>query len=132
MQMLLGCAIGVLGWFVLRFIRMGLYTVDQKERAVKTSFGRAARVIALEDPIADSLRVEERDRYCYPQVQLIQPGGPYFKMPWERIHKVSIATVTRASFRRWPGSRHRAAGTATWRPRIVSCAISCPSNVHGR
>jgi hypothetical protein len=45
MQMLLGCAIGVLGWFVLRFIRMGLYTVDQKERAVKTSFRRAARVI---------------------------------------------------------------------------------------
>ena len=74
------------------------------ERAVKTSFGRAARVIGgkttLEDPIADSLRAEERDRYRYPQVQLIQPGGPYFKMRWERIHKVSIATVTRASFRR--------------------------------
>src|SRR5215467_11996609 len=98
MQILLGCAIGVLGWFVLRFIRMGLYTVDQNERAVKTSFGRAVRVIGgkttLEDPIADSLRPEERDRYCYPQVQVIQPGGPYFKMPWERIHKVSIATVT--------------------------------------
>src|SRR4029077_19216933 len=25
---------------------------------------------------------------------VIQPGGPYFKMPWERIHKVSIATNT--------------------------------------
>ena len=25
---------------------------------------------------------------------MIQPGGPYFKMPWEKIHKVSIATMT--------------------------------------
>jgi hypothetical protein len=78
--MLLGCAIGVLEWFVLRFIRMGLYTVDQKVRAVKTSFGRAARVIGgkttLEDPIADSLPADERDRYRYPQVQLIQPADP--------------------------------------------------------
>ena len=22
------------------------------------------------------------------------PGGPYFKWPWEKIHKVSIATET--------------------------------------
>ena len=98
MQILLGCAIGLLAWFVLRFIVMGLYTVDQNQRAVKTSFGRAMRVIGgkttLEDPIAESLRPEERDRYSYPQVQVIQPGGPYFKMPWERVHKVSIATVT--------------------------------------
>ena len=25
---------------------------------------------------------------------MIQPGGPYFKMPWEKIRKVSIATTT--------------------------------------
>jgi regulator of protease activity HflC (stomatin/prohibitin superfamily) len=25
---------------------------------------------------------------------VIQPGGPYFKMPWEKIHKVAIATNT--------------------------------------
>jgi hypothetical protein len=25
---------------------------------------------------------------------VILPGGPYFKMPWERIRKVSIATMT--------------------------------------
>ena len=25
---------------------------------------------------------------------MIPPGGPYFKWPWERIHKVSIATQT--------------------------------------
>jgi len=98
MQILIGGFIGLVPWFVVRFIVMGLYTVDQNERAVKTCFGRALRVIGgkttLDDPIAEPLRSEERDRYCYPQVRVIQPGGPYFKMPWERIHKVSIATMT--------------------------------------
>ena len=28
---------------------------------------------------------EERARYTYPQVRVIPPGGPYFKMPWEKI-----------------------------------------------
>ena len=97
MQILIGAAIGLLAWFVLRFLVMGLYTVDQNERAVKTSFGRAVRVpgkTTLDDPIAEALRPEERERYNYPQVRVIPPGGPYFKMPWERIHKVSIATMT--------------------------------------
>src|SRR5262249_41816057 len=98
MQILIGTAIGLLVWFLLRFIVMGLYTVDQNERAVKTSFGRAVRVpggkTTLDDPIAEFLRPEERSRYVYPQVRVIPPGGPYFKMPWEKIHKVSIATMT--------------------------------------
>jgi regulator of protease activity HflC (stomatin/prohibitin superfamily) len=71
--------------------------VDQNERAVKTSFGRAERLrdaTTLQDPIAESLHPEERDRYCYPQVRVIPPGGPYFKWPWEKVHKVSIATQT--------------------------------------
>ena len=25
---------------------------------------------------------------------MIRPGGPYFKWPWERVYKVSIATET--------------------------------------
>ena len=98
MQILIGGVLGLLAWFVLRFLVMGLYTVDQNERAVKTSFGRAVRVMGgrttLDDPIAEPLRPEERERYCYPQVRVIPPGGPYFKMPWEKVHKVSIATVT--------------------------------------
>jgi regulator of protease activity HflC (stomatin/prohibitin superfamily) len=77
---------------------MGLYTVDQNERAVKTRFGRALRVpgdrTTLHDPIAEFLNPEERSRYSYPQVRVIQPGGPYFRMPWEKVHKVSIATMT--------------------------------------
>ena len=98
MSLLTGCVIGFLVWFILRFVVLGLYTVDQNERAVKTSFGRAERVpggkTTLDDPIAEFLDPEERARYTYPQVRVIQPGGPYFKMPWEKIHKVSIATTT--------------------------------------
>lgn len=83
-------------WFVLRFILLGFYTVDQNERAVKTRFGRADRLgpTTLDDTIAQYLRPEEKERYTYPQVRVIPPGGPYFKMPWETIHKVSIATMT--------------------------------------
>ena len=98
MQILVGVLIGFLFWFLLRVVLFGFFTVDQNERAVKTRFGRAVRVPAakttLEDPIAESLDPDERSRYSYPQVRVIQPGGPYFKMPWERIHKVSIATTT--------------------------------------
>jgi regulator of protease activity HflC (stomatin/prohibitin superfamily) len=98
MQILTGVVIGLAAWFVLRFVLLGLYTVDQNERAVKTSFGRAVRVAGgkstLDDPIAEFLQPEEKARYTYPQVRVIQPGGPYFKMPWEQIHKVSIATTT--------------------------------------
>jgi regulator of protease activity HflC (stomatin/prohibitin superfamily) len=97
MSILAGVVVGVLLWMFVRIVLMGVYTVDQNERAVKTSFGRADRVpgkTTLDNPISDNLRPEERDRYAYPQVRVIPPGGPYFKMPWERIHKVSIATMT--------------------------------------
>src|SRR5271157_4986888 len=95
--MFLGCIVGFFAWFVLNCLGGGLFTVDQNERAVKTSFGRAERVGAattLDDPIAKSLKDEERQRYCYPQVRVIPPGGPYFKWPWEKVHKVSVATQT--------------------------------------
>src|SRR5579859_4185728 len=98
MNILLGALLGALAWFFVRVILFGVYTVDQNERAVKTSFGRAERVpggkTTLDDPIAENLRPEERERYVYPQVRVIPPGGPYFKMPWQKIHKVSIATMT--------------------------------------
>ncbi|MEO8097858.1 MAG: SPFH domain-containing protein [Acidobacteriota bacterium] len=96
MDLLTSILIGIGIWFLLRFVVMGLYTVDQNERAVKTSCGRAERLGSntLADPIAQYLREEERERYTYPQVRVIPPGGPYFKMPWEKIHKISIATMT--------------------------------------
>jgi len=97
MQILVGCLIGVFVWFFLRIVLGGVYTVDQNERAVITRFGRAERIpgrTTLDDPIAQHLREEERSRYVFPQVRVIQPGGPYLKMPWEKVHKVRIATST--------------------------------------
>lgn len=93
----LGSVLGFIVWFLGRYLIGGLYTVDQNERAVKTIFGRADRVpnkTTLDDPIAESLNEDEKQRYNYPQVRVIQPGGPYFKWPWEKIYKVSVATQT--------------------------------------
>src|SRR5438270_2011872 len=97
MSILAGIVFGFVLWFLLRCIAGGIYTVDQNERAVKTSFGRADRIpgaFTTTDPISDPLNDEEKQRYKYPQVRVILPGGPYFKMPWQKIHKVSIATQT--------------------------------------
>jgi regulator of protease activity HflC (stomatin/prohibitin superfamily) len=97
MDMTFGIVVGFVAWFIFRYLIAGLYTVDQNERAVKTSLGRAQRLpgqTTLDDPIAQALRPDERERYSYPQLRVIPPGGPYFKWPWERLHKVSIATTT--------------------------------------
>ena len=96
-EIIIGCLVGFAAYFAVRCLVMGFFTVDQNERAVKTSFGRAERVgkaTTLDDPIAQHLEADERERYCYPQVRVIHPGGPYFKWPWEKVHKVSIATQT--------------------------------------
>jgi len=98
MPILIGLILGLAAWFVVRVLIAGIYTIDQNERAVKTNIGRAERIegnrTTIDDPIAEQLRPDERQRYVYPQVRVIPPGGPYFKMPWEKIHKVSIATTT--------------------------------------
>lgn len=93
---LAGLVFGALGWFTLRYVIFGFFTVNQDERAVKTSFGRAQRLqtTTLDNPMSEHLRPDERERYRYPQVRVIQPGGPYFKWPWERVHKVKVATIT--------------------------------------
>lgn len=97
MTILIGCAIGFVCWFLASYLVAGVFTVDQNERAVKTSFGRAQRVgksTTLDDPVSEHFRPEERERYVYPQLRVIPPGGPYFKWPWEKVYKVSVATQT--------------------------------------
>lgn len=97
MPIIIGFLIGFGAWFIVRYFISGLYSVAQNERAVKTRFGRAERiegVTSLDDPISATLQGDERERYCFPQVRVIMPGGPYFKWPWERVYKVSIATET--------------------------------------
>ena len=96
-SILLGVVIGFIAWFLVRYLVAGVYTVNQNERAVKTSFGRAERVgkaTTLQDPIADALLAEEKERYNYPQVRVLPPGGPYYKWPWQKVYKVSVATQT--------------------------------------
>lgn len=92
-----GILLGFFAWFFLRYVLSGFFTVDQNERAVKTSFGRAPRLkeaTTLDDPISEALNEKDRERYRYPLVQVIPPGGPYFRWPWQKVHKVSISTQT--------------------------------------
>jgi regulator of protease activity HflC (stomatin/prohibitin superfamily) len=92
-----GIVFGLIVWFIVRYLIFGIFTVDQNERAIKTRFGRAQRMPG--DPVvnlpeAAGLSEEELARYAYPALRIIPPGGPYFKMPWERVYKVSVATET--------------------------------------
>jgi regulator of protease activity HflC (stomatin/prohibitin superfamily) len=82
--------LGLIVYFVFKVGLRGFYTVRPDERAVKSSFGRADRLPGTaEDP---HLSPEERERYAYPRLRVIPPGGPYVKMPWQKVHKVSVST----------------------------------------
>ncbi|MFZ4663793.1 MAG: SPFH domain-containing protein [Caldilineaceae bacterium] len=88
--------VGILAWFVLRYVLTSFFTVNQNERAVKTSFGRAQRrgqATILATPLAETLQAEAQSRYNWPLVHSLNPGF-HFKWPWERVYKVSIATET--------------------------------------
>jgi hypothetical protein len=53
----------------VRYLVAGFYTIDQNERAVLTSFGRAHRLgdqTTAGDPISESLRADEKERYAMP------------------------------------------------------------------
>ena len=94
-EILIGIPFGFLLWFFVRYGVLGFYTIGPNERAVISTFGRAQRtgLSTLEDPLAMSLRADERERYGYPQVRVIGPGF-YWKLPWQTAHKVSVATNT--------------------------------------
>src|SRR5215212_4934502 len=97
MTIIVGCIIGFVAWFLVSYLAAGMFTVEQNERAVKTSFGRAERIknlTTLEDPVSEALNSDEKERYRNPQLRVIPPGGPYFKWPWEKVYKVSVATQT--------------------------------------
>jgi regulator of protease activity HflC (stomatin/prohibitin superfamily) len=90
--------IGLAVYAAFRILPGCLYTVAPDQRAVKTRFG-AAELLRMQAespdiaaPIDPSLSKDERERYRYPQVRVIGPGGPYFKLPWEDVHRVSVAT----------------------------------------
>jgi regulator of protease activity HflC (stomatin/prohibitin superfamily) len=96
MEILLGALFGLLLWFFARYGIGGFYTIGPNERAVLCTFGRAQRLgqqTTLDDPVAQALNPEERDRYAYPQVQVTGPGI-HWKLPWQSLHRASIATAT--------------------------------------
>jgi len=87
-----------------RVVIRAFYTVKPNERAVITSLGRAKR---QGDQLVEDLEMteEERARYRFPRLQVIGPGGPYFKWPWEEVHKVDVAT--QALDLTWDPTKHQ-------------------------
>ena len=64
-----GIALGFLAWFVVRHVIFGFYTVDQDQRAVVTSFGKARRILGATTsftPEGAFLRESEKERYTWP------------------------------------------------------------------
>jgi regulator of protease activity HflC (stomatin/prohibitin superfamily) len=96
MDVVLGMLLGLLFWFFARYAVGGFYTIGPNERAVLCTFGRAQRLgelTTLSDPFAAELGSDERERYNYPQVRVIGPGF-YWKLPWQSLHRASVATAT--------------------------------------
>jgi len=93
-------AIGlILGFGFAAFLTLvlGVYTIGPTERGVITTFGRAQRLggMTADDPHLGALLTdEEKERYNYPVVRVIPPGGPFFKWPWQRLYKVPITIQT--------------------------------------
>ncbi len=97
LEIIFGVFFGILAYVCFRALLMGFFTVAPNERAVLTSFGRAQRIgkaTTSEMPFAETLPKQDLERYNYPQLQVIGPGGPYFRWPWQKVHKVNIAIVT--------------------------------------
>jgi regulator of protease activity HflC (stomatin/prohibitin superfamily) len=96
MDIVFGFLLGVILWFFARYGIGGFYTIGPNERAVLCTFGRAQRLedeTTLSDPIAEKLTDDEKQRYEYPQVRVVPPGF-HWKLPWQSLHKTSIATST--------------------------------------
>lgn len=75
----------------------GVYTIGPTERGVITTFGRVQRTrgtVADDPQLGPLLTAEERGRYDYPLVRVIPPGGPYFKWPWQKLHRVAMTIKT--------------------------------------
>ena len=96
MEIVLGVILGVVCWFFARYGIGGFYTIGPNERAVLCTFGRAQRLedaTTLSDPIAEKLNPDERQRYAYPVVRVVGPGF-HWKLPWQTLHRTSVATST--------------------------------------
>lgn len=96
--------LGLALYSIFRVFVRGFYTVKPNERAVITSLGRARRLDG--QLVADlMLTEEEQARYRFPRLHVIGPGGPYFKWPWQAVHKVDVAT--QALDLTWDPTKHQ-------------------------
>jgi len=87
-----GLFAGLVLYALVRVLISGFYTVRPDERAAVTSFGRAHRLGDATAEVPEHISEEEKQRYRYPLLKTVGPGGPYFKWPWQQVHKVSVAT----------------------------------------
>src|SRR5260370_30599626 len=97
MEAIFGIVFGVIAFLLVYCLLGGVYSVTQNERAVVTNFGRAERIgkkTTLDLPIAEYLTPENRERYEYPQIRVLGPGGPDLRMPLHRLYNVSLAIST--------------------------------------
>jgi len=90
MSIVMGFLCGVIAYVVVRILIGCLYTVRPDQRAVVTSFGAVQKLADKAAP--PPLTGDEMERYEYPQVRVVAPGGPYFKLPWQAVHKVGVST----------------------------------------
>lgn len=79
-------------------LAFGIFTIGPTQRGVLTSFGRVVRIgktTTADDPqLGSLLSEEEKQRYNYPVIRVIPPGGPYLKWPWQKLTKVSMTIQT--------------------------------------
>ena len=83
MSILVGMILGFVAWFLVRYLAAGLFTVDQNERAVKTSFGRAERIgnaTTLDDADRRSARAGGARALPLPAGARDPAGRPVFQM----------------------------------------------------
>jgi regulator of protease activity HflC (stomatin/prohibitin superfamily) len=85
-----------LGAAALIILAFGAYTIGPTQRGVITTFGRAQRIGGGENnhDVSESPNEDEMARYSYPAIRVIQPGGPYFKWPWQRLRKIDMTIQT--------------------------------------
>lgn len=96
MTLLLGLLVGA-GLAALLTLLFGVYTIGPTERGVLTTFRRVQRLngtIADDPELGALLDGEERERYNFPLIRVISPGGPYFKWPWQKLYRVDMTIQT--------------------------------------
>ena len=96
MDIMLGCIGGFIAWFVIRYFIAGFYIIDQNQRAVITTFGRADRLgmpphlnCRFQTCWQTTKRSDMPIRRCGSSSQDSTGNGH-----GRRVHRVSIATAT--------------------------------------